>query len=67
MHLAEEEVDQHGERPQDQIIQPPNEGWDVRLFLPHDDGAKEPDQSGLVLSKGWRRCQGGVDMKFRQY
>lgn len=36
MHLAEEEIDEHGERPQDQIVQPPNEGRDVRLFLPHD-------------------------------
>jgi hypothetical protein len=40
MHLAEEEVNEHGERPQDQIVQPPDEGWDVRLFLSHDDGAR---------------------------
>lgn len=36
MHLAEEEIDEHGERPQDQIVQPPDEGRDVRLLLPHD-------------------------------
>ena len=40
VHLAEEEVDEDGERPQDQVIQPPDKGRDVRLFLPHDDGAK---------------------------
>lgn len=36
MHLAEEEIDEHGERPQDQIVQPPDEGRNVRLILPHD-------------------------------
>jgi hypothetical protein len=66
MHLAEEEVDEYRERPQDQIVQPPDEGRDVRLFLPHDDGAKEPEQSVSVLCKWWTTCQGGgVDMKFR--
>lgn len=35
MHFAEEEVDEHRETPQDQVVQPPDEGWNVRLLLPH--------------------------------
>jgi hypothetical protein len=33
--FAEEEVDEYGECPKDQIIHPPNEGWDVLAFFSH--------------------------------
>lgn len=50
MHFAEEKVDEYGEGPQDQIIQPPDEGWDIRLF-PHDardrrEGQSDPNWPG---------------------
>ena len=35
MNLAEEEVDEDGESPQDKIVQPPDQGWDIRLLGSH--------------------------------
>lgn len=66
MYLAEEEVDENGERPQDQIVQPPDEGWDIRLFLAHGDGVT-PNGRRLETLCGrdqWSRRSGRrVDIK----
>lgn len=37
VNLAEEQVNEDGEAPQDEIVQPSDQGWDVRLFDSHGD------------------------------
>lgn len=34
VHLPEEEIHQNRERPEDEVVQPPDQGWDIR-FLRH--------------------------------
>lgn len=45
--FSEEEVDKHGEDPQDEVIQPPDQGRDVGLLLHH------AGQRGRRLGAGW--------------
>lgn len=65
MYLAEEEVDENGERPQDQIVQPPDEGWNIRLFLAHGDGVTPNGRLETLCGRDqWSRRSGRrVDKK----
>ena len=65
MYLAEEEVDENGERPQDQIVQPTDEGWNIRLFLAHGDGVTPNGRLETLYGRDqWSRRSGRrVDKK----
>lgn len=65
MYLAEEEVDENRESPQDQIVQPPDEGWNIRLFLAHSDGVTPNGRLEALCGRDqWSRRSGRrVDMK----
>jgi hypothetical protein len=50
VNFTEEEVDEHGESPEDQIVHPPDERWNVRAFVSHS--AVSP-KGGFSKVKSW--------------
>lgn len=58
MHLAEKEIDEHREGPENKVVQPPDQGRNVLLVFPH--GAVGGRRFAGRRAPGERKCLQGA-------